>query len=1268
MAVSSFSVSGGSDSYLNASEIASGYALTYSLSSTSTLGANALILIKDGSGNLLYWYTTTSGTSATIPAGALGSYEGPIQIQAFQGTSLTNAANSGNYSGTYASYPSSSAFTYHDNSLSGTNTAVISSTAADSTLTDTLDTVAPTVTTVTDNIAASVTDSPISFSVTFSEAVTGVSTSSFSATNGSVASVTLVDSSHYTVLVNPTAGVASGNVALSLALNGATDTAGNKAVAANLSSFDSQGIDTVAPTGGTPDLLATSDSGTSTTDNNTNVTAPTFQIALNSTVQAGDTIQLYLAGSPMANTPAYTITSTDKTNGYVQLTVTDGDLGADGIKSITAHLSDAAGNTSNTTALSVTLDTTPPTGNVTTITSVTDNVAPVIGTLSNGDTTNDTAPAIAGKSGAASGLTVGIFDGSTLIGTTTTTSGGNWSFTPTLAQGTHNLTAVTLDTAGNAATTGAATFALTVDTTAPTGGTPDLTAASDSGTSSTDNITNDTSPTFQVALNPTVQAGDTIQLLLAGSAMAHTGSYTITSTDVTNGYVQLTVAAGDLGSDNTKAISARLTDAAGNTSTTSALTIALDTTSTAGNATTITSVTDDVPLITGALSNGATTNDNTPTLAGKSGAASGLLVGVFDGTTLVGTTTTTSSGNWSLTTSALADGAHNLTAATIDAAGNKATTGGSAAFGITVDTVAPTGGTPDLVVTTDSGVHWDDNITNVTAPAFLVTLGPTVQAGDTIQLLLGGSPMANTPAYTVTSADISRGFAEPTVTAGDLGADGIKSISAILTDAAGNTSTTGALAITLDTTAPTETVPAAQADSWTNGNPEGAGNLIFGSGYGNAITVGDVGNSGILTAELSLNLVTNGSFDTGNLNGWTLGGNYTSVPTGPEIYATTQAENGLYAATFGSLGSDGTLSQTLHTVAGQQYTLSFWLQNEGGGPNDFAVDWNGAPVMALSNASAQGYTQYTYTVTATGSTTTLEFDARQDPAQWDLDNISVTALGSSNTLTLSETNGITITSGANGSSAMTISGTAIDINAALQNAIYHTSSTDNVTGNVNDALQLTVTDLAGNGSTSTVNIDVICFMAGTLVRTPDGEVPVETLKRGDMVLTTEGVVKPVRWLGRQTVSMVFSDPLRVWPIRIKAGALRENVPARDLRLSPDHAVLVDGALIQAGALVNGTSIVRDTSVPKVFVYYHVELDDHSLILVENTPAETFIDNVDRLAFDNWAEHEALYPNGKRIEELPYPRAKAKRQVPVAMRVRLAERAVAIGAATNAAVA
>jgi hypothetical protein len=58
--------------------------------------------------------------------------------------------------------------------------------------------------------------------------------------------------------------------------------------------------------------------------------------------------------------------------------------------------------------------------------------------------------------------------------------------------------------------------------------------------------------------------------------------------------------------------------------------------------------------------------------------------------------------------------------------------------------------------------------------------------------------------------------------------------------------------------------------------------------------------------------------------------------------------------------------------------------------------------------------------------------------------------------------------------------------------------------------------------------------------------------------------------------------------------------------------------------------VRDRNVPRVSTYYHVEVDDHSLIFAENTPAETFVDDVDRLGFENWAKHEALYPNGKHV--------------------------------------
>ena len=158
----------------------------------------------------------------------------------------------------------------------------------------------------------------------------------------------------------------------------------------------------------------------------------------------------------------------------------------------------------------------------------------------------------------------------------------------------------------------------------------------------------------------------------------------------------------------------------------------------------------------------------------------------------------------------------------------------------------------------------------------------------------------------------------------------------------------------------------------------------------------------------------------------------------------------------------------------------------------------------------------------------------------------------------------------------------------------------------------------------------ICFLAGTLIRTPDGEVAVESLKHGDLVLTQDGRTVPVDWLGIQTVSLRFADKMRVLPIRIRAGALAANVPCRDLLVSPDHAILVDGTLIHAGALVNGTSIVRETNVSSTLKYYHVEVEDHSLIMAENTPAETFVDNVDRLNFDDGLSMKRSIPTASRL--------------------------------------
>ena len=195
------------------------------------------------------------------------------------------------------------------------------------------------------------------------------------------------------------------------------------------------------------------------------------------------------------------------------------------------------------------------------------------------------------------------------------------------------------------------------------------------------------------------------------------------------------------------------------------------------------------------------------------------------------------------------------------------------------------------------------------------------------------------------------------------------------------------------------------------------------------------------------------------------------------------------------------------------------------------------------------------------------------------------------------------------------------------------------------------------GAVSHVFTDAPCFCAGTMIATAAGDAGVETLAVGDLVLTTEGTLRPVLWIGRRAVATRFADPISAMPVRIRAGALADNVPVRDMLLSPCHALLVDGVLAQAGALVNGTSIVRETAMPETFTYYHIELADHSLILADGAPAETFIDNIDRMAFDNWEEHAALVGNAADITEMALPRAKSARQVPAATRARLAARAV-----------
>ncbi len=175
----------------------------------------------------------------------------------------------------------------------------------------------------------------------------------------------------------------------------------------------------------------------------------------------------------------------------------------------------------------------------------------------------------------------------------------------------------------------------------------------------------------------------------------------------------------------------------------------------------------------------------------------------------------------------------------------------------------------------------------------------------------------------------------------------------------------------------------------------------------------------------------------------------------------------------------------------------------------------------------------------------------------------------------------------------------------------------------------------------------ICFLAGTLIATSDGEVAVEQLSSGDLLRTADGIGATVKWIGRQTVHTRFGPAERLMPVRFAAGALGNGLPHIDLTVTADHGMLVDGVICHAGALVNGTTITRVplADMGESYTVYHIETEQHEIILANGAPAETFIDNVSRRVFDNYAEFEALYGDVPEMEELPYPRAMSARQVP-----------------------
>ena len=146
---------------------------------------------------------------------------------------------------------------------------------------------------------------------------------------------------------------------------------------------------------------------------------------------------------------------------------------------------------------------------------------------------------------------------------------------------------------------------------------------------------------------------------------------------------------------------------------------------------------------------------------------------------------------------------------------------------------------------------------------------------------------------------------------------------------------------------------------------------------------------------------------------------------------------------------------------------------------------------------------------------------------------------------------------------------------------------------------------------------VICFTPGTRILTPNGQVAIEDLDVGDRVITRDHGVQTIRWIGATKLSAGYVAAMpSLRPILIRKGALGENQPEQDMRLSRQHRVLVrdwraevmfgveGGVLVPAFSLCNDKTVIEEKPTKDV-VYIHMAFDDHEVIYADGIEAESF---------------------------------------------------------------
>jgi autotransporter-associated beta strand protein len=260
--------------------------------------------------------------------------------------------------------------------------------------------------------------------------------------------------------------------------------------------------------------------------------------------------------------------------------------------------------------------------------------------------------------------------------------------------------------------------------------------------------------------------------------------------------------------------------------------------------------------------------------------------------------------------------------------------------------------------------------------------------------------------------------------------------------------------------------------------------------------------------------------------------------------------------------------------------------------------------LELTNASSAGSGAITFGTSVIDPTTLI--DAGDTPANGATFGTTFDNFGDNDNIDIA---GLTYTAGATaiynsgtGKLAVTSNGETIYFNLTGTIASHYYAYND------------------GNGGVL-VNDNPACFLRGAMILTPDGEVPVQDLKIGDLVTTLDGSAQSIVWIGKGR-SLVTPKNQGARPVIVRKDAISDGAPCRDLYLTKAHSLFLDDVLIPVEHLINGASILWDEN-SRVVEYYHVELPAHGVIIADGAASESYFDGGNRDTFLNADRPENL---------------------------------------------